>query len=126
MSDPLFTTRIGPDGTGGEVLPAATSVGFVVLYRWRVRADMEAEFAAAWARITSRLKAERGSLGARLHRGSDGIWYSYAQWPSAEIRAAAFSQGPLDEDAEAVMKDAILEHLPETLLAPVADLLMPV
>lgn len=47
MSDPMFTTRIGPDGTGGEVPPAASSVGFAVLYRWRVHADMDAEFAAA-------------------------------------------------------------------------------
>lgn len=97
-------------------------IGFAVVYRWRVRAEMEGDFVEAWAAITACLKA-RGSLGARLHRGQDGTWYSYAQWPSVEARAAAFALGPVDEEAGAVMKAAIIEHLPEIPLFPVADLL---
>jgi len=98
--------------------------GFAVIYRWRIHADREVDFVAAWSRITGLLKSERGSLGARLHRGQDGIWYSYAQWPTEAARADAFALGPVDEAAQAVMKDAIAESFPEILLEPVADLLI--
>lgn len=59
---------------------------FVVLYRWRLREGAEASFVEAWSRISTKLRSERGSLGSRLHKGPDGWWYSYAQWPSAEAR----------------------------------------
>lgn len=95
--------------------------GFAVIYRWRIHVDREGDFVAAWSRITGLLKSERGSLGARLHRGRDGIWYSYAQWPTEAARADAFSLGPVDEAAQAVMKDAIAESFPEILLEPVVD-----
>ena len=36
--------------------------------------------------MTEALRVTGGSLGSRLHRGSDGIWYGYAQWPSEETR----------------------------------------
>lgn len=97
--------------------------GFAVIYRMRIRPGMEAAFVAAWRKITERLRAERGGLGSRLHRGAEGIWYAYAQWPSVEARAAAFAEGPIDAEAEKVMLDAISEYLPEIPLEPVADLL---
>ncbi len=57
---------------------------FVVLYRWRVRPGLEDQFAEGWECISLAYKRERGSLGARLHRGKDGVWYSYAVWPNQE------------------------------------------
>jgi hypothetical protein len=98
--------------------------GFVVLYRWRLREGMEDQFVAAWSRITARLRSERGSLGSRLHRGSDDLWYGYAQWPSAEARARAFAGDPVDAEASRQMREAIAESLPETVLEPVADFLV--
>ncbi|MDQ6685873.1 MAG: antibiotic biosynthesis monooxygenase [Pseudomonadota bacterium] len=99
-------------------------VGFAVIYRVRVHAAMEEAYVAAWCRITERLRSERGGLGSRLHRGPDGIWYAYAQWPSAEARQQAFAQGPIDPEAEATMRAAIAERLPELALDPVADFLI--
>lgn len=97
--------------------------GFAVLYSWRVHRDQEDRFVAAWERITEALKHDRGSLGACLHRGENGVWYSYAQWPSAQARAAAFEQGDVDTEAQASMRDAIVESFPEILMEPVSDLL---
>ncbi|WP_322013536.1 GNAT family N-acetyltransferase [Paraburkholderia sp. J12] len=94
--------------------------GFVVLYRWRLHAGSEDAFIQGWTRLSDQLRS-RGSLGARLHRGSDGIWYSYAQWPSAQVRADALSMGNLDEAAKKKMRAAIAESYPEIILEPVSD-----
>ena len=98
--------------------------GFVVLYRWRLHPGSEDAFIQAWSRVTELLLL-RGSLGSRLHHGSDGIWYGYAQWPHAEARDEAFAPGSVDEDASTRMQSAIAERLPEILLDPVADFLVP-
>jgi hypothetical protein len=97
--------------------------GFVVLYRWRLHPGLEDGFVQAWSRISELLRA-RGSLGSRLHRGADGIWYSYAQWPDAATRDAVFALGSPDASASARMRGAIAESLPEIVLAPVADYLV--
>lgn len=122
MNEPTPMTSVkGPDANGERPQPSAPAVGFAVIYRWRVHAELEAEFVAAWSTITAFLKSERGSLGARLHRGQDGIWYSYAQWLTAAARDAAFSLGGVDEGAMVTMNRAVAEFLPEILLSPVAD-----
>lgn len=97
---------------------------FVVLYRWRLHPGREAAFIQGWSRLTELLR-ERGSLGSRLHRGADGLWYGYAQWPSSRVRAEAFALGPLDPAADAQIKSAIAERFPELALDPVADYLVP-
>lgn len=98
--------------------------GFAVLYRWRLNPDKIDQFIDAWSRVSELLLTERGSLGSRLHRGADGVWYSYAQWPSAEAREQAFALGPVDESASQRMKDAILESYPEVVLDPVSDFMV--
>lgn len=108
----------------GTLMPVSPAVGLAVIYRWRVHAGREADFIAAWSTITGCLKRDRGSLGARLHRGQDGIWYSYAQWPTVAAREAAFALGNVDVEAQAAMNEAIKEHLPVILLEPVADQLI--
>jgi hypothetical protein len=97
--------------------------GLVVLYRWRLHPGAEASFIEAWSRITESLLSQGGSQGSRLHRGSDGLWYGYAQWPDDATRQRAFAQ-PLDGQASAQMRAAIAESLPEVLLAPVSDFLV--
>jgi heme-degrading monooxygenase HmoA len=96
---------------------------FVVLYRWKLRPGHEEQFIKAWARVSDLLLKERGSLGSRLHSGSDGLWYSYAQWPSAQAREEAFAKGPVDAEAAARMDAAILERFPAITLDTHADFL---
>ena len=101
--------------------PAAADC-FIVLYHWRLHVGTEDAFVQGWSRITELLRS-RGSLGSRLHRGSDGLWYSYAQWPSAQVRRDIFALGSLDEEASRRMKEAIAESLPEITLDARADCL---
>jgi heme-degrading monooxygenase HmoA len=100
------------------------AVGLVVLYRWRLHPGMETSFVAAWSRISELLRSQRGSLGSRLHRGSDGLWYSYAQWPSTQARDQAFAQPPVDAEASEQMRAAIAERFPEVVLDAVANFLV--
>lgn len=99
--------------------PGATLL--VVLYRWRIRPGCEDGFVSAWSQVTRSLRAA-GSLGSRLHRGDDGWWYGYAQWPDAQVRAAAFATDGTPE-ASTAMQAAIMESLPAVALSPVADYL---
>lgn len=96
---------------------------FIVLYRWRLIPGTEPTFVEGWSRISELLRL-RGSLGSRLHRGSDGVWYSYAQWPDAKTREDAFALGSADASASAMMESAVAERLPEIVLDPVADFLV--
>ena len=102
----------------------ATEFGFAVIYRARIHPGKEEQYVSAWTRITETLRRERGGLGSRLHRGTDGIWYAYAQWPSAKDRTDAFALGSVDPEAEEQVRDAILESFPEIVLEPVIDLLV--
>ena len=101
-----------------------TGLPFVVLYRWRIHPGREQDFIDAWTRISELLHSLHGSLGSRLHRGHDGIWYSYAQWPSSEARTRAFSAPPVDPAASETLKACVAEHFPEIILEPVSDLLV--
>jgi len=100
------------------------AAGFAAIYRWRLRPGMEAQFIAAWTRLSEHYLHHHGSLGSRLHRGPDDIWYSYAQWPSEASRAQAFALGTLDKEAGELMREAVAETLPEIMLEPVVDLLV--
>jgi quinol monooxygenase YgiN len=99
---------------------------FCAIYRWRLHPGSEDAFVQAWSRVTALLLAERGSLGSRLHRGPDHIWYSYTQWPSAAAKAEALSRPSVDPEAWQQLRDAIAETLPELILEPVADFLAPI
>ncbi len=96
---------------------------FVVLYRWRIAAGFEDEFADAWSSVT-RTMLTRGSLGSRLHRSDDDTFYAYAQWPSAAARDAAFLAPDGPSPASATMARLIVESFPEIHLHLVADLLV--
>ena len=103
-------------------MSATQSPGLIVLYRWRLVPGREAEFADAWRSATEALLAY-GSLGSRLHRGDDGLWYGYAQWPDEDTRERAFAHAGCDASLYERMRACTLERLPEIRLAPVADLL---
>ena len=93
------------------------------LYRWRLRPGAEAAFVAAWTDATRDLLGA-GSLGSRLHRGDDGLWYGYAQWPDAHRRDAGFATLGASP-ASARMRECVAETLPPVALTPVADFLRP-
>jgi len=79
---------------------------FVVLYRWRIKKEREAEFRAAWARATERIVARYGALGSRLHQVDDGSWLAYAQWPDRESWMRMRSSPPAAPEEFAQMRAA--------------------
>jgi hypothetical protein len=108
--------------------PAASAqdrVGLVAMYRWRLHPGREAAFIAAWSAITLALREHGGSFGSRLHCADDGTWVGYAQWPDDSTRQRAFDRVAVDPALSAQMRNAIAESLPELLLQPVADFLVP-
>ncbi len=96
---------------------------FIVLYRWRIKAGKEQQFIRAWAEITAFYRENFDSLGSRLHRGDDGVFYAYAQWKSVEQRENAFQNSPTSE-AGKKMREAIEERFPEVRLEVLADYLI--
>jgi heme-degrading monooxygenase HmoA len=96
---------------------------FVILYRWRIKPDKEKQFIDAWSEITAYYRENFDSLGSRLHRGADGIFYAYAQWKSAEQRENAFA-GKSKSEAGDRMREAIEEIFPEVRLEILSDYLV--
>lgn len=93
------------------------------LYRWKIKPGCEQQFVEAWSEITLYYRENHGSYGSRLHRGSDGLFYGYAKWPSAEHRAEAFKTRE-EHPARPAMVEAIEKSFPEVLLEVAADLLI--
>lgn len=77
-------------------------------------------FLENWQTITQHYIDNCGSFGSRLHRGSDGIHYGYAQWPDPETKERAVLDVRM-ELARLHMKDAVTETFPEIHLSPLAD-----
>jgi len=96
---------------------------FVILYRWRIKTGKEAQFIKGWSEITSYYRENFDSLGSRLHRGDDGIFYAYAQWKTAENRNQAFADSHEFESAK-LMREAIEERFAEVKLEIVEDYLL--
>lgn len=94
------------------------------LFRWKIKTGKEEQFIKAWAYITVALRDHCGSLGSRLHKGNDGFYYGYAQWPSVEARAAAVWDNDEMNDSRRLMKDAIEESFPDVILNPLEDFLI--
>jgi heme-degrading monooxygenase HmoA len=101
------------------------TLGFAVIYRWRLKPGHEAVFEEAWRRMTVAIREKRGGLGSRLHKADDGTWVAYAQWPTREAWEESRALESADAEASAIMQQAIEESLPPTLLRPVANLLEP-
>lgn len=93
---------------------------FVVLYRWRIKPELSGQFVENWSAITKFYLENCGSFGSRLHKGSDGLYYGYAQWPDALAREKAVLDVRL-ELARLHMKDAVEETFPEVMFEVLED-----
>ncbi len=96
---------------------------FIVVYRWRIKPELERQFVENWSAVTKYYMENHNSLGSRLHRGADGVWYAYATWKSAHAREKAYENVP-DLPQGEKMREAIIERLPEIKLEVEADFLI--
>ena len=46
-------------------------------------------FIKCWVGLTEYFKSDCSALGSRLHEGTGGVFYAYAQWPSKTVFDAA-------------------------------------
>jgi heme-degrading monooxygenase HmoA len=74
---------------------------FAVIYRWRVKPGLEAQFEEGWHRGTLAIRRELGGWGSRLHRADDGTFIAYAIWPDEETWAKAAAKRMRYNDPEA-------------------------
>jgi RimJ/RimL family protein N-acetyltransferase len=100
-------------------------MSIAVIYRWRIKPGMEAQFVRAWAEGTRAIHQRCPSFGARLHKadGEDpegSLWISYARWPSEEARKACFQAHDFRDLGFAEMRAAVAETLPE-IVAQIVD-----
>lgn len=97
---------------------------FCVIYEIKVKAGKEQEFRAAWHKVTLDVINECGSFGARLHKGDNGTFIAYAQWPDR----ASWEQGHKVVEMESLQLhvDDFLDGIPAVLfsLTVVEDLLV--
>lgn len=96
---------------------------FIVLYRWKIKPEKEAQFIKAWSEVTDYFLKNWDSLGSRLHRGNDGTFYAYAQWKTAADRENAF-ENAVKSSAGEQMKEAIEESLEPIILEKLSDYLI--
>lgn len=101
------------------------TVGFTVIYRWRLHPGQEALFREHWARNSQEFIRRCGALGSRLHQADDGTWVAYAQWPDRETWAASPSPQTWDPEGAARMAAVVAERFEPVLMAPVEDFLLP-
>ena len=100
------------------------SIGFCVVYRFKVRAGLEEIFRQGWTRITREIRQRRSGLGSRLHLSDDGWWVAYAQWPDRETWERSREVQAMDIEAEQLMAESVAERLPPILMEPKVDLLV--
>tara|TARA_R110000868_G_scaffold26220_5_gene101263 strand:+ start:220 stop:1053 length:834 start_codon:yes stop_codon:yes gene_type:complete len=95
-----------------------------ILYRWRLKPGRETEFRAAWAEGTRLIHQACKSYGARLHEGEDGLFWSYALWPSEATRKACFADHDwFGRDCFKTMQACIDERFDEIRLTLTDDAL---
>jgi len=93
-----------------------------VLYRWKLKPGREKEFRAAWTEGTKTIHKTCASYGARLHEGADGLFWSYARWPSEAVRQICFEKHHFfDMNCFKTMQACIEERFPEVVLTLTDD-----
>lgn len=92
----------------------------VVHYRWKIKPGKKEQFIENWSVITRHYLENCGSYGSRLHKGSDGNFHGYAQWPDTATRESAYTDVRV-ELAREHMRDAIEEWFPDVHFEVVAD-----
>jgi hypothetical protein len=100
---------------------------FAVVYRWKLIPGREAEFEAGWRAGTEAISKEFQGWGSRLHKGDDGCFYAYAQWPDRATweKAMETRMRHSNNEARAKYREAIAPDGFETLFSGevIADLL---
>lgn len=86
---------------------------FCVVYEFKVKTGMNAQFEKSWSDFTEAIFEVAGSLGSRLHKTADPQHYvAYAQWPSADFFDQARPEN-LYSTAQLEMRTSMRETIAE-------------
>ena len=96
---------------------------FIVIYLFIVKQGQEDVFINAWSEVTLSYRDHCGSLGSRLNKKTVNEFIAYAQWPSRESWEKSQDRGPVNEEASALMAEAVEKSFDPIPLKPVRDLL---
>lgn len=80
--DDILTNRTSSTRDRNGSATSQQDVMHAIYFRWKVASGHERDFEHAWLELTELIRDERGGLGSRLHRCTDGHYFAYAQWPS--------------------------------------------
>lgn len=58
---------------------------FAVIYKFKIKKGLEAQFEKSWADMTHEFRELHGGLGSCLHKDDDGEYLAYARWPNREM-----------------------------------------
>jgi RimJ/RimL family protein N-acetyltransferase len=95
-----------------------------ILYHWRLKPGREDEFRAAWLEGTKLIHKQCASYGARLHEADNGLFWSYARWPSEESRQSCFADHDFfQKDCFKTMQACIEERFDEVVMSITDDAL---
>ncbi len=99
--------------------------GFAVIYQWRVKPGMEAQFVESWTALTWEMMRSEGARGSRLHRLENGNFVGYAQWPDRAAWEKACMQETNDSNLSQRMLGTVEDVWPPMFLTTASDLLIP-
>jgi hypothetical protein len=92
--DDILTSGTSPARDQQDSATSRQGVMHAIYFQWKVTSGRERDFEHAWLELTELVRDERGGLGSRLHRCSDGHYFAYAQWPSELVWAAQAEPTP--------------------------------
>ncbi|OBQ54967.1 antibiotic biosynthesis monooxygenase [Tamlana sp. s12] len=58
---------------------------YIVIYRFKVKQNLDQDFIKSWKGLTDLIYKYEGSLGSRLHKEKPNHYIAYAQWPSKTV-----------------------------------------
>jgi heme-degrading monooxygenase HmoA len=99
---------------------------FVVVYRWRLKPEQEAQFTRDWREVTLLAREKYGSGGSSLFKAHDDSFVAIARWPDRETRQRFLDRRGIDTATRERMNAAIEQDFPPLELDTLHDLWAPI
>lgn len=94
--------------------PKSMDKQFSDIYRWEIERSMETLFEREWEALTKEVYESCGSYGAKLGKGDDGLYYSYAKWPDKKLRDICALLHEQSDEFKGLMSKCIAEKFNHT------------
>ena len=65
---------------------------FAVIYRGYIHPGHENEYKKLWKQVATYFIKNRGAIGSRLHKTTEGEYLAYSMWPDKKTRDASWGE----------------------------------